>query len=176
MAVRVIDLLETVQIEIKQGKRRTASCAGGQALQMFPHLQTIRQIGQSIVLCHISNTLFIIMLFRNIFVDAQPTAVRHWAMGDGKQPSIRQFLEPVFGAQFGYSGTMLVEILIRGLNGTYAMRGPAGNNLLQAHASPDLIRRETVKNRITFIGNQKSSGAIEHAQTGRHIVQRRFEA
>jgi hypothetical protein len=97
-------------------------------------------------------------------------------MGDGKQPSIRQFLETVFGTRFGYSGTMLVEILIRGLKGTYAVRGPAGNNLLQAHAPPDLIRRETVKNRITFIGNQKSSGAIEHAQTRRHIVQRRFEA
>jgi hypothetical protein len=93
MSERVIDFLEAIEIEHEHCQVGAAPARHGKrVLQMFPQQCAIWQVGQRVMVSHVSNSGFRAPLLGNVEMCRYPAATGHWLSSYADQTTIGQFI------------------------------------------------------------------------------------
>ena len=95
MSKRVVDFLEAIEVKHEHGQIKAAiarNCNG--MLHPFPEQHAIWQIGQRIVLRHMSDLGLGPALLGNVEMRGHPPAAGHWLPRHTDQPTICKLVDP----------------------------------------------------------------------------------
>ncbi|MHC2864890.1 hypothetical protein ACVIYH_005968 [Bradyrhizobium diazoefficiens] len=144
----------------------------------LPEQHAIRQIGQRIVLCHMSDLGLGPALLGDVKMRSHPPAAGHWLSRHADQPTIRelvdsardcierqrsQFREELLGSAF--AGVALEDAGHDAMPDDVGVRCPRSQQ----------FRRQLIESSIALVADDKPLLRIEHAQGLDHVVDGRIE-
>ena len=167
MSERVVDLLETVEIEHQNrqlGSPSARDCKG--VFQPLLEQHAIWQVGERVVQGHIGNLGFRPPLLGDVEVCCHPPAAGHGLSSDTDKSAVGQFIDPARSrvrGQRGQRGNQLVRSAIAPLT----LEDAAGNAMFDdfTMGGPHLqqLRRQPIHLRITIVAYDEPLLGIEHA-------------
>ena len=171
MAEGVVDVLEVVEIDEQHRDLPRAAAPAQRVLELGLEQQAIGQAGQRIVMRHVLDLRFGLLLLGDILVSGDPAAVRQRLGHDVDRPPVaaddqhlgglgglEQFLDPLeIGVGVRRQRSRGLAIL---------------DELAQRAARPDNVIRQAVHPQVRPVADHDPAVGVEHQNALDHIVQR----
>ncbi len=174
---RVVDLLEAGKVD-KDHDERAVLRAGALEARRHPLAQehAIGQVRQRIVTRHVRHLRLDAPQLRDVLVRGHPPSMHHRLVHDGDDAAIGELLD--LGAGYGLAGGFeaLLQILVGIVAAEEALGDAALDDLAERRARRRKVFRQAVHLDVTVIADHEPLVLVEHAQSLRHVPQRRIEA
>ena len=175
MPERIVDRFEDVQVQHEQVEGFAAAAQARQALQhLLAQDRAVGEVGEDIVARQVGDLRLGALLRCDILVDRDPAAVLHGLMADREDPPVTQLVHRIVWLRLGDLLQSLLDIML-GLVRTTAQRDARLQNGAQRRAGLGHLRREPVHFAVASVAHHQTLIAVEHAQTVRHVLERRIE-
>src|SRR5258708_88542 len=176
MAETVIDLLEAVEIQTKQRGRIILARRRQHLVETLIEQQSIWKLGQDIVLRQELDTGFGAPSFRDVFVSANPSAVRKRLVVDGNQSAVAQLLEESIALTAVNVRFPFPVDIFDGPPGIIADSARVGEDIVEPHSHPQCRQRLVVDAAELLIDELQAVLRIVQADALRHVDDRLLEA
>ncbi len=176
MAERIVDLLESVEIEAQHGKAALATEVGEGFFDLLGEQDAVGQAGQRVMARHEGDARFRAPPLGDVFIGRDPAAIGHRLMNDRNDAAAAQLL--LIGAarmladEFGLLGDQFG----RALADIGARRDGELENLAEAHAWRQALGGRLEDFAEAAVDDHQPVRRIEEAETLGHVVERRVEA
>ncbi len=175
MTQRIVDLLEPVEVEHQDRQAPPALPHGcGRLLQPLAQQRPVRQVGQDVVMRHVRDPGFGPLPLGDVLVRADQAAAGHGPAQDGDEPAVGQVQD--LADLLAEAGNAGFDEFLR-LDGPVDAVGDARlQDLPQRRPGLQLLGAQRVHFRVARVGHDHALVGIEHAQSLRHVRERRLEA
>ena len=175
MAQRIVDILEVVEIEVKNGQPLTAHDPFERLLEPLPKQHPVCEAGERVVMGHVDNLGIGLLAVADIFVGHDPSAIGHRALHDMDGASIAGMEIGAGRLPPGNPPQDIAAILFdvfRQSAGFLAILNQFDQRALRFQAAA----REPVHFEIAIVADDDLTASIHHHQALAHVVQGEFEA
>ncbi len=172
MTVRVVDLLEAIEIDAEDGHAVVAVRCGKRLLHAFAEQKPVGKTGQGVMPGHVGDALLGPALLGDVLMGRHPAAVRHPGVHDA------------YDAPVGQLGRLARDNALGGVPRQIAFdilaESPGGlarfQKLAQAATRSDEVGGEPVHLHVMPVGHGDPVVPVEHHEALAHVVQCGVEA
>ncbi len=161
MPERVIDHLETIEVEAQEGADIARRGEGYRLLQAIAEQRPVRQFGQSVVLGHKSQARLGLPAFGDILVCRHPAAVDQRLIVHRHGPSVVQAVDDVEWCGSGDRPGAPCQIIGFGHRNEGVAGDPTVQDVRQRGPGACLFRRESVNLAVAAVADQKPLVPVE---------------
>jgi hypothetical protein len=170
MAKRIIDALEVIEIEAKDGEAFAALHSLELVLDPLAQEHAIGQIGQGIMPRHVRDLRFRPLPFRDVLMGRKPSAVGHGLVGNRHDPAVGQ-LRRGNGSLSPCDLFQKIDDVFLGIARECARGGAALKKIANRHPRRYASWRQAVHFAVAPIAKDQASVRREHQHPLGHVVE-----